>query len=659
MHRPAVKLAAPLADQLVQLNVAVAQLLARFLPAQAAAAAVAAQAAAQGGGGSGRGAGEAPWEARLLDWFVGVMAEGAALPASEDSLLGEAPAAAPAGGGKRQRGVGNDTLPATVYQSALDCILTVLPQLPPARRRQLVGAAWQLWQRSSARSTARPRLLAFWAALLRDSASAFYQATPGGGPLLQHAEAATWLAALPRFLFELASSNPAASGAALRLLLGAARSAPAGSALAAALQEVQPQLAPLWAVLLPAGKQPGAVTRLHVGPLAGLSPALQVRSALQSFILVVFHEVLAFACSRLQTFAGLHGSAWSALVHAQMRAFAPPCLSSSPLLCSLPPPLHPLQELAADLLFHFPSVSDQVLRAAALVCLGDAYPAPTAARLIDVLGAKAAIGGADPAAFCGLLLNALSGASEAGLRCASWARHERLVDAACQAALRLGAPAAAAAALLPPLLALAEGNGASRGSDVSSSSADASWAAYGALQLSAVLATAAAAAQQEWQPAEAAVLPNLMLRLHATSQQQEQHPRQQQEQHTAAAGLALSSADATKLCLRLLLAQPQQLLPQLLTAVDSSAASQPKGATEAEAAAEAGGTLPAALALLLGALREPRLHAALHESQAGVAAAVAACRAASEAAGSASHGGRACQEELRQLEALCAAVLGK
>lgn len=272
VRRPAVKASAPLTDQLVQLNVAAAQLLARFLPGPE----EAQQAQRRDGSSSGW---QQPWVQRLLDWFAAVMAEGTALPASDEAMFGEASPAA-GGRGKAQGGGGSGSregLPADVYQSALDGTLQALPLLPPARRQQLLGAAWQLWQRTSARSGARPRVLAFWLALLRDPAAAFTAPTPGGGPLLQHAEAAAWLAALPRFLFELGSTAPASTQAALQLLLGAARCTPVGSPLAAALQEVQPQLAPLFAVLLPAGKAGAAGPRVRMGPLAALPPALQVR----------------------------------------------------------------------------------------------------------------------------------------------------------------------------------------------------------------------------------------------------------------------------------------------------------------------------------------------------------------------------------------------
>lgn len=315
-----------------------------------------------------------------------------------------------------------------------------------------------------------------------------------------------------------------------------------------------------------------------------------------------------------------------------------------------------------DLLFHFPSASEQLLRAAALVCLGGTFPTSTATRLLDVLSAKAASGAADPASFCGLLLNVLSGSSRAGLRQRCWARHEALVDAACSAALGLGPPAEVASALLPPLLAFCAPSvaDASAGQDSRIDGGTSSvWAAYGLLHLTTALARAAAAAQQPWQPpqAVAAALPRLVLQLQLSCQQQQQFAAAELQPpdgvdvrttSTDAPAVGLSTHQASALCLRLLALQPMPLLAELLGTVASSVQAPQAGAS----------LLPAALQLLLALLRDPALREALLEEQAGVQAAVSACRAAAEAEGSATLGGRCSQEQLLQLEGLCAAVLG-
>ncbi len=95
LYRPTAAVAPLLVDQLVQLNVAAAQLLARFLPSQQPAAVgglkmqpgagiTAGFAAAAGELSSGS---EEPWVGRLLDWFAGVMADGAAMPTFDGSEL--------------------------------------------------------------------------------------------------------------------------------------------------------------------------------------------------------------------------------------------------------------------------------------------------------------------------------------------------------------------------------------------------------------------------------------------------------------------------------------------------------------------------------------------------------------------------------------------
>lgn len=300
-----------------------------------------------------------------------------------------------------------------------------------------------------------------------------------------------------------------------------------------------------------------------------------------------------------------------------------------------------IQELAVDLLYHFPAASKQVLQAAAVVCLhSDAYPASTAIRLLDALGAKAAAGGADPADFGSLLLNVLSGTSRAGLQQQCWRRHEALVGAACRAALQLGDPLTVGASLLPQLLECAQG----RAPSSSGSGQVSGWAAYGLLQLCAVLAGAAAAAQQAWQPpAEiAGALPLLMLRLLASSQPAA-------AEGSGGSAQALGTAEAAALCLRLVSLQPQALLPALLAAVPSSLQAPPDAASP---------PLPAALALLAMLLREQTVREALLEQQAAVQAALDACRTASAVVGSASQAGREWQDQLRHLEATCIAVLG-
>ena len=258
----------------MQLNVAAAQLLARFLPEPP----KQHQPSEQPWGGA---AGEPPWVARLLGWFSAVMADGAALPTSTDVLAGDAGVAPGGRGGsngsrRSSRAGGGGSLPSEVYKAALEGALRTLPTVPAPRRAQLLAAAAALWARTPVRSPARLHVLAFWRRLLADPVAAFYQpcAAGDGLALLRPEDAVGWLQALPRFLYELGPASPPATESGLRLLLDAARYAPPGSPLVAALAALQPQMAPLLATLVQ--QQAGGIARVHLGPLAKLPPSLQV-----------------------------------------------------------------------------------------------------------------------------------------------------------------------------------------------------------------------------------------------------------------------------------------------------------------------------------------------------------------------------------------------
>lgn len=121
-----------------------------------------------------------------------------------------------------------------------------------------------------------------------------------GELFLESAWVANWLGTLPRLLWELGASAPASSSLALSMLHDAARfcpSAPSATTtststqpqqpaaavtpLQAALQELQPQLAPLWAVQLPGKKRKHdkagpAPPQIVPGPIPQLPSALQV-----------------------------------------------------------------------------------------------------------------------------------------------------------------------------------------------------------------------------------------------------------------------------------------------------------------------------------------------------------------------------------------------
>ena len=115
-----------------------------------------------------------------------------------------------------------------------------------------------------------------------------------------------------------------------------------------------------------------------------------------------------------------------------------------------------MQELAADLLFFYPAISEATARSCALVCLTDAYPQALAVRIIDVIAARtkslSGSSSAGPAAeavsqqhpksdmpnvLSMLVTIVLGKVSKASLSvCAS--RHEALVGAVCRAMHSIG-----------------------------------------------------------------------------------------------------------------------------------------------------------------------------------------------------------------------------
>ena len=299
------------AEALVSLNIAAAQLLCRFLPFS--------------------GQAEAGWAGRLLDWFAAVMHEGAALPAANDVLGG---GQAPAANARRQRSGG---LPTAVYRSALKGTASVLPLVSPPRRRALLAAAFVLWERSPLRSQARVLVLALWQRLLADPASAFYTPMgPAGEPLLLQEEAAAWLGALPKFIYQIGSGSKEGSGgagagadvavkSALWLLLDAARCAPPGTPLAACLAGLAPQLAPLLAALLPPGGRAQG-WRLVVGPLVRQPTHVQVSRVLGRMRLSALLQAwsLAWQCALGAT--SRHAGCFTCLSNRSVAAH-PPCRS--------------------------------------------------------------------------------------------------------------------------------------------------------------------------------------------------------------------------------------------------------------------------------------------------------------------------------------------
>jgi len=441
---PSIALDAPLRDQLVQLNVSAAQLLVRFLPKVMEATAAASGAATAAAGGNQRQvqqySSEPVWVLRLLDWLQGVMAYGIALPAAEDDLVGGG-----SGGGERSAGGGGSgagtgemkqyakrkkskklnnnkdpvpitdaaaaavvplsetalkqsrttkkstlpAVPAAVYAAALSAVEDILPLLPPPRRREMLAAAWSLWTRTQIKSSSRAKTLAFFSRLLSTPAATLYTPLPPTGePLVLQEEAASWVAAIPRFLWELGTAAPLTTVAALQFLLDAARYSVLNtinendddnddkkSPLQNVLITLHPQLTPLFGILMPQNIKNNKISNQNFvpGPLASLPESTQC--------------------------------------------------------------------LAIDILYHIPGLPDSTLNILAYVALGGGkFPIRTIVRFIDMAIFKAAEV-TDSAHFWGILLALVSGTSRSGVEKVTegqedgWQRHEVVVEAGCRAAV--------------------------------------------------------------------------------------------------------------------------------------------------------------------------------------------------------------------------------
>lgn len=464
---PSIALEASLRDQLVQLNVSAAQLLVRFLSKVIQEATAAASAIAIATQGQQQYNNEPLWVLRLLDWLQGVMAFGITLPAAEDDLGGGNGASGGKGEGAAGRG-GNATagtgeikqqqtnkkkkkknkkisnsstiatpnaapisdttpqqksdrtttksaalaaVPAAVYAAALSAVEDILPLLPPPRRREMLAAAWSLWTRTQLKSSARAKTLAFFSRLVSTPAATLYTPLPPTGePLVLQEEAASWVAAIPKFLWELGTAAPLTTGAALQFLLNAARYSVVTktnndenhndekSPLQKVLAGLHPQLTPLFGILMP------------------------------------------------QTIKNNNSN--NKIVSNHM-TFVPGPLAFLP---------ESTQSLAIDILYYIPGLPDSILNIVAYVALGGGkFPTSTIVRFVDVAVFKAAEV-ADSAHFWGILLALVSGTSRSGVEKVTegqeegWQRHEIVVEAGCRAAVSAAGSAQDAFKALGPAL---------------------------------------------------------------------------------------------------------------------------------------------------------------------------------------------------------------
>lgn len=364
----------------------------------------------------------------LCAWSAaGVLATGHCLPHLEQAATGAAAAAGHSSGKARPQQQQQQSAPGAApansslsSSSTLVAVLQSLQQLLP----QLVGPARQhilvaVGQLAAAAAAVGPRAgsVAGGGGGGADSSSGLRMLSPAAAGaagsnavrsaclalqlqlLLQHlwrgvsqpteeADVAAWLAAAPKFLYDLGSNKPRLSQMLLQLLFEAARLSVPGSAIEQQLQGLQPQLAALLVTALP--------------PQAAAAAAAK-------------------QTKQQQAAAGASGQAVHVLVGP---------------LAELPPAC---QHTAFDTLAHLPQLSPALLKAMALSCRIASYPDAAVQRLLD--GVLSAAGSSmAPDVFVSFAATLLSPGPAAGYLdraskrqvAAGFGRHQQTVDAVCR-----------------------------------------------------------------------------------------------------------------------------------------------------------------------------------------------------------------------------------
>ena len=98
-----------------------------------------------------------------------------------------------------------------------------------------------------------------------------------------------------------------------------------------------------------------------------------------------------------------------------------------------------MQELAVDLHFFVPTISEATARTCALVCLTSTYPEAVAIRIIDIMAARKQAG-EDVATVLSLMVSVMLGKVTRKKLEIQESRHEALLGAVCRAMYRIGSP---------------------------------------------------------------------------------------------------------------------------------------------------------------------------------------------------------------------------
>eukprot|EP00884_Botryococcus_braunii_P001684 jgi/Botrbrau1/11516/Bobra.0198s0013.1 len=340
---------------------------------------------------------EAAWLGRLLDFYTRLLERGEALPSANSFAA------------TRQK-LPAHAIPLDAYSLALQGVERALGLVGPRRRAGLLAALDCLIKRSGARTPLRALALQMQERLI---------ASPGNaschGPQLAQDQVARWVEDLPRLVWELGDTNPEASLCALTTIHSAARFCTPGGPLASSLDHIQPQVAALFVAVVPAGAAQGATPAKAVASAAGTAKRKRAKKVL----------------SASQAISPAGQATVGAVSHSGLlpggKALVAGPLSRLPLKC---------QELAVDLLYFYPTVSEAALRSVCHVCLTDLYPPAVAERAVDIVACRAADLPATP--FLGLLLSLIIGKAKHVLPHAGWERHAAVLLSAsrCVASLR-------------------------------------------------------------------------------------------------------------------------------------------------------------------------------------------------------------------------------
>lgn len=290
--------------------------------------------------------GAAPWVAVLVGYYVSALRDGALLPAAQSSLSDTT--ATPT----------MQSLPAGTSAAVLSAVAEAVRSVDAGSAQQLMSAVAAYASRQPARSAARLACVHMQHGLLK--------AALAGSLCLDEQVVAGWLAPLPKLLWDLGATAPHTAAAALRLMLDAARCAPAGSPMGPHLAALQPQMVPLFAAQLP-----------QKAAKAALAKAAEAAAAAGG------------SAAAVETAAAAGGA----------------CVLLPGAVAKLP---DDVAGLAVDLLYHLGPLGSPLLKALAAALSSALLPWPLALRLLEVVMARLA-DSPDPALAAGWLLTLLFG----------------------------------------------------------------------------------------------------------------------------------------------------------------------------------------------------------------------------------------------------------